>query len=70
MKTNLGSYDVAIRFSTGCVLLFVGVHFETWWGLIGLLPLLTAIVGYCPLYAPFRVDTSDVDDPPGPNAPK
>lgn len=61
MKTNLGSYDVGVRYLAGCFILLIGVHQETWWGAVGLLPLLTACVGFCPLYVPFHWDTTTFD---------
>ena len=51
MGTNESSADRAIRVVVGVVLLsliFVGP--KTLWGLIGLVPLLTGVVGFCPLY--------------------
>jgi hypothetical protein len=58
MKPNLGSLDRAVRIVAGLVLLslvFVGPR--TPWGWIGLVPLLTAFVGFCPLYGVCRIDT-------------
>jgi hypothetical protein len=58
MKVNEGSLDRAIRIVVGIVLLglvFVGPR--TPWGWIGLLPLVTGIVGYCPAYGPLRLST-------------
>jgi hypothetical protein len=63
MKANVGSYDVAVRFTVGCLVLFFGTHFESWWGLVGLVPLLSAITGFCPLYVPLRLDTTFTDGP-------
>ena len=62
MKTNLGSYDVGARYLGGCLTLLVGVHLESWWGAIGLIPLVTACVGCCPLYIPFGWDTTRYDE--------
>ena len=61
MKTNIGSYDEAIRFVGGCLIGLWGVHVESWWGLVGLIPVLTAAIGYCPLYALCRIDTTQFD---------
>jgi len=51
MTRNEGIADRTVRIVLGLALLslmFVGPH--TWLGLIGLVPLLTGLVGYCPLY--------------------
>lgn len=62
MKTNLGSYDVAVRFVLGCAIGFWGIERETWWGLVGLVPMLTALLAFCPLYMPFHIDTTFTDE--------
>ena len=61
MKTNIGSYDVGARFIGGCLIALWGVQAETWWGLVALPPILTAILGYCPLYTLFHIDTTAWD---------
>jgi hypothetical protein len=51
-STNVGGLDRALRVIIGVVLLalvFVGPR--TYWGLVGLVPLLTAAIGNCPLYS-------------------
>lgn len=51
MKKNAGTLDRVIRVLVGLVLLsliFVGP--QTLWGLVGLVPLLTGALGYCPIY--------------------
>lgn len=63
MKSNVGSYDAAVRFTLGCVILGVGAHHDNWWGLVGLVPLATAIAAFCPLYVPLHVDTTFTDRP-------
>jgi hypothetical protein len=52
MPRNLGTLDRILRVAIGLALLslvFVGP--QTLWGLLGLVPLLTALVGYCPAYS-------------------
>ncbi len=59
MKCNEGAVDRAVRVVLGIVLLalvFVGPR--TPWGWIGLLPLLTGLFGFCPLYVPFGLSTA------------
>jgi Protein of unknown function (DUF2892) len=58
MKTNEGAIDRLLRVVVGLGLLslaFVGP--QTPWGYLGLIPLLTGIVGFCPAYALLGVNT-------------
>jgi len=60
MKTNIGSIDRIIRYAAGIVILGAGYYFKSWWGLAGLLPILTATVRFCPAYLPFGFSTCGV----------
>ena len=54
MKTNVGSIDRLVRILLGIVLLaliFVVEGNARWLGLVGLVPLITAFIGWCPAYA-------------------
>lgn len=58
MKTNEGKVDRIFRVLVGLGLLslvFIGP--QTMWGLVGLVPLLTGAIGFCPLYKMFGLDT-------------
>jgi hypothetical protein len=58
MKTNEGKIDRGLRVVVGLGLLslvFIGP--QTMWGLVGLVPLLTGAVGFCPLYKVFGLST-------------
>ncbi len=58
MLTNESSIDRALRVVFGIVLLsLVVVGPKTMWGLLGLVPLLTGLVGFCPLYRVLGVST-------------
>ena len=57
MKANIGTVDRVIRVIVGLVIIALGVFGRSWWGLIGLLPLLTAVVRFCPAYVPFGLST-------------
>lgn len=51
MQANVGSLDKTLRIVIGLALIsivFVGP--QTPWGWIGLVPLVTALIGWCPLY--------------------
>lgn len=58
MSPNEGTIDRVVRVLVGLVLLslvFVGPH--TWLGLFGVVPLVTGLVGFCPLYRVLGVHT-------------
>jgi hypothetical protein len=57
MKTNVGSIDRILRFILGFALLGAGLYFKSWWGLIGIVPILTASLRFCPAYRPFGLST-------------
>lgn len=58
LQPNVGSPDRAVRVLLGIAILslaFTGPR--TPWGYLGLLPLLTAAVNFCPLYAVLGMST-------------
>jgi len=57
MKKNMGITDRWIRVAIGLAIVATGVYFKSWWGLVGLVPLATALIRTCPLYLPFRIST-------------
>jgi hypothetical protein len=57
MKKNVGTIDRVIRVVVGLIIFTVGYYYSSWWGLVGLLPILTAIIGYCPPYQLFGINT-------------
>ena len=51
MNKNEGTVDRAVRVVVGLVLLaLVFVGLKTMFGLFGIVPLATGLVGFCPLY--------------------
>ena len=57
MNRNVGSVDRVIRIGLGLAIGALGLYFQSWLGLIGLVPLATGLIGWCPAYLPFRVST-------------
>ena len=61
MNKNEGSIDRAVRVVLGLVLLaLVLVGPKTMLGLIGIVPLATGLVGFCPLYKILGLSTCPV----------
>jgi hypothetical protein len=61
MSKNEGMVDRALRVILGLVLLslvFTGP--QTMWGLIGIVPLVTGLVGICPLYSILGIKTCSI----------
>jgi len=57
MKKNIGSKDRAVRLFAGLIIIFAGLYYQSWWGALGLVPVITALIHWCPLYVPFRINT-------------
>lgn len=57
MNKNIGSVDRILRIIVGLALLGAGLALHSWLGLVGLVPLLTAAVRFCPAYLPFGLST-------------
>lgn len=58
MFKNVGGVDRAVRVVAGLGILslaFVGP--QTPWGYLGLVPLVTGLIGWCPAYLPFGIKT-------------
>jgi phosphatidylglycerophosphate synthase len=61
MGKNVGSIDRVARIVVGLILLalvFVGP--QTPWGWVGLIPLATGLISWCPLYAVLGFNTCPV----------
>jgi hypothetical protein len=61
MKCNVGKTDKIVRLVVGAAIVITGVVFKSWWGLVGLIPITTALVSWCPLYVPFGIGTCQKD---------
>ena len=60
MQQNMGSADRVIRGIVGVAVLAAGYYFKSWFGLIGLIPLATSFISWCPAYLPFGISTRRV----------
>ena len=61
MTCNEGTVDRAARVIVGLgILSLVFIGPETPWGYVGLVPLITGLVGYCPAYGLLNIRTCKV----------
>ncbi len=57
MKPNVSSIDRALRIIVGLGLIAWGVTTKNWLGAIGLVPLLTGLIRFCPAYTLLGIST-------------
>lgn len=62
MQPNIGKLDAVIRYIVGIVLLLMVVLTEgpwRWLGLIGIIPIVTAAINFCPIWRLFGINTQE-----------
>lgn len=58
MKTNEGGIDRIVRIVAGLLLLgLMAMGSIGWWGWLGIVPLATGLIGWCPAYTLLGVNT-------------
>lgn len=62
MMTNVGSIDRAIRVVAGLALISLalglyGAPYQSIWGWIGIVPLATGLIGWCPAFTVLGIAT-------------
>ncbi|RMH62144.1 MAG: DUF2892 domain-containing protein [Calditrichaeota bacterium] len=58
MIKNVGGADKIIRYIIGIVLAAWGVYAQSWWGLLAIIPIGTALMNFCPMWFLFKVNTA------------
>ncbi len=58
MKPNIGTIDRILRIVTGLGLIAWGLITRNWLGALGLLPLVTGLIRFCPAYCPLGINTT------------
>lgn len=61
MKKNLGKLDRTLRIIVGLAIIAYGVINQSLLGVIGIIPIATALISWCPLYCPLKLDTTCKD---------
>ncbi len=54
---NVGSIDKILRIIAGIAIMGAGYYFKNWWGAIGIVPVVTALLGWCPAYTLLGIKT-------------
>jgi hypothetical protein len=62
MTCNVGGIDRVLRIALGLVILGTGLYFSNPLGLIGLIPLGTGLLRWCPMYVPLKFRTCATED--------
>lgn len=58
MKANVGGIDRILRITLGLVLIGLAATGTVgWWGWLGVVPLATGLIGWCPPYAILGLST-------------
>jgi len=58
MGKNVGTVDRIVRIVVGLIIIVVGFLYQSWWGAIGIIPILTGSLGWCPAYIPLKINTN------------
>ena len=57
MQCNIGKTDRMIRYIIGVAIIAAGFYYQSWWGAIGILPLITGTLRWCPPYQLLGINT-------------
>lgn len=58
MQCNIGKTDRVIRLIAGVAIIAAGLYYQSWWGAVGIVPLLTATLRWCPPYQLLGISTN------------
>ena len=57
MKCNVGKTNKMFRIILGIVIILAGFYFKSWWGAVGVIPIVTGFIRWCPAYVLFGLST-------------
>ncbi len=57
MQCNVEMLDQGLRIAAGLIAIALGIYFQSFWGFLGLVPLLTGLARWCPAYTLLRVSS-------------
>lgn len=62
MQPNVGSKDRTLRIVAGVAIIGIGAYMGSWWGAIGIVPIATGLLRWCPAYAPLGISTCETSE--------
>jgi len=57
MKPNIGNADAIVRIVIAMLITIFALYYQSWWGLLALVPFVTASMFFCPLYKLLHIST-------------
>ncbi|TVY07868.1 DUF2892 domain-containing protein [Paenibacillus cremeus] len=60
MECNVGKTEQVIRITIGSAILLTGLLNKSWWGLLGVAPIITGTIRYCPLNSALGINNCEV----------
>ena len=58
LKKNVGYIDSIIRVIIGALIVGLGLYFDSYLGFIGLIPVFSGAVSFCPVYRLLNMETT------------
>lgn len=58
LKKNVGYIDSIIRVIIGALIIGFGLYFNNYWGFLGLIPVFSGAVSFCPVYQLLKIETT------------
>ncbi|MEX0944374.1 MAG: DUF2892 domain-containing protein [Balneolaceae bacterium] len=61
MKKNVGYMDSIIRTIVGALAVGIGLYYDSYWGLLGLILVVSGALSFSPLYRVLNISTMNPD---------
>ncbi|TGE35991.1 DUF2892 domain-containing protein [Desulfosporosinus fructosivorans] len=62
MTCNVGKTEQIARIVIGVGIVLIGISYKSWWGIIGLAPIITGTIRYCPASDALGISTCDANN--------
>lgn len=56
LKKNMSYVESVIRVLIGGSIIAIGLYFDSLWGLLGIIPVLSGAASFCPVYKYLKID--------------